>query len=65
MAKYAVQEPRIKRMQMIRSQVDKETGRPRLLRLDFTKGEVRDEIEKATSPDDMSLIFKKYGVYED
>lgn len=65
MAKYAVQEPRIKRMQMIRSQVDKETGRTRLLRLDFTKGEVRDEIEKATSPDDLSLIFKKYGVYED
>ena len=65
MAKYAVQEPRIKRMQMIRSQVDKETGRTRLLRLDFTKGEVRDEIEKVTSPDDLSLIFKKYGVYED
>lgn len=52
-------------MQMIRSQLDTTTGRTRLLRLDFTKGAVRGEIENAASPDDLNLIFKKYGIYED
>lgn len=64
MAEYARQEGRVGRIQMIREKKDISTGKNRLLRLDFTKGEVQDEIEQAMSSEEFDHIFEKYGVYE-
>lgn len=65
MAKYAAQEDRLGRVQMIREVQDKATKKKRYLRLDFTKGKVREEIRNAMTTDELDHIFKTYGTYED
>lgn len=64
MAEYARLEGRMGRIQMIREKKDIATGRKRLLRLDFTKGEVREAIENVMTPEEFNHIFEQYGVYE-
>lgn len=65
MAKYAAQEIQMGRVQMIREVTDKATKKKRYLRLDFTKGEVRERIRDAMTTDELNHIFKTYGKYED
>ena len=65
MAEYATEEERIGRIQMIREVKDAATGKKRLLRLDFSKGEVREKIKKAITVEEFNHIFDVYGVFED
>ncbi len=65
MAKYAAQEERLGRVQMIREVTDKATKKRRYLRLDFTKGEVREKVREAMTMDEFDHIFRTYGIYED
>ena len=64
MAKYAAQEERLGRVQMIREVTDNATKKKRYLRLDFTKGEVREKIREAMTTGELDHIFKTYGKYE-
>ncbi len=65
MAKYAAQEERLGRVQMIREVPDSATKKKRYLRLDFTRGVVREKIREAMTTDELDHIFKTYGIYED
>ncbi|MBR1694315.1 MAG: restriction endonuclease subunit R, partial [Selenomonas sp.] len=65
MAEYAAEEERIGRIQMIREVKDAATGKKRLRRLDFSKGEVREKIKKAMTGEEFNHIFEDYGTFED
>lgn len=65
MAEYAAEEERIGRIQMIREVKDAATGKKRLRRLDFSKGEVREKIRKAMTVEEFNHIFEEYGTFED
>ena len=65
MAEYAAEEERIGRIQMIREVRDTVTGKKRLLRLDFSKGEIREKIKNAMTVEEFNHIFTKYGIFED
>lgn len=65
MAEYAAEEERIGRIQMIREVKDVATGKKRLRRLDFSKGEVREKIKNAMTVEEFNHIFDEYGIFED
>ncbi len=65
MAKYAAEENRLGRVQMIREFTDPETKKKRYRRLDFTRGVVREKIRDAMTTDEFNHIFKTYGLCED
>lgn len=50
---------------MIREIKDVATGKKRLLRLDFSKGEVREKIKNAMTVEEFNHIFNEYGTFED
>ncbi len=64
MALYAENEYRIDRIQMIREEKDKATGKNVLRRLDLAKGEIREAVKNAVSMEDFESVFKKYGVVD-
>lgn len=59
LAEYATKEKRMKRIQMIRLEGPK--GSERIIRLDFTKREVREAVMNAMNEEDLYQIFKNYG----
>ena len=63
LAKYAEEEPRFGRIQMIREVKDTSTGRNRYLRLDFTKSVVREKIKDAMTQDEFDHIFASLGTW--
>ena len=65
MAKYAAQEDRLGRVQMIREELDKATKKKKYRRLDFTRGEVREKVREVITADELDHIFKAYGVCEE
>lgn len=62
-AEYAAREARVGRFQLIRESKD-DIGHSRFRRLDFTNGQVRDEVRHARSNDDLDHIFEKYAFAE-
>ena len=64
MIEYANMEERIGRIQMIREVKDKATGKKRYLRLDFSKGEIRDEVQQAMTTDEFDHLFEKLGTFD-
>ncbi len=62
LAQYAVDEPKIGRVQLIRE--EREAGRSRLKRLDMSKGQIRQRVIHATSNAELDHIFDQNGVFE-
>ena len=61
LAKYAEEELHFGRIQLIK--MDKDLpGKKTLVRLDFCKGEIREKVLRATTPEDLNNIFKSDGV---
>lgn len=65
LAEYANAEEKIGRVQMIRQVKDKITGEKKYLRLDFSKGEVRDEVRRVMTTDEFDHLFEKLGFFDD
>ena len=63
LAKYAVDEARIGRVQLIRES-KAPSGKLRFKRLDFSKGAVRDKVLKAINNDELDHIFDTDGFFE-
>ena len=63
LAKYAMDEARIGRVQLIRESKDP-SGKLRFKRLDFSKGAVRDKVLKAINNDELDHIFDTDGFFE-
>ena len=63
-AKYAEEEPRIGRIQLIRIAKDA-GGKNRFKRLDMARGEVRKKVLAAINIDELDHIFDTDGVFED
>lgn len=61
-AKYAMEEPRIGRIQLIRQGKDA-TGKTRFKRLDLAKGAIRDKVLKAQNNDEIDHIFETDGTF--
>ncbi|MET3207546.1 UNVERIFIED_CONTAM: type III restriction enzyme [Paenibacillus sp. PvR008] len=61
-AKYAEAEPRIGRIQLIRTGKDP-AGKTRFKRLDLSQGLVRDKVLQAISNDELDQIFDAYGFF--
>lgn len=62
LAKYAEQEIRIGRIQLIRKTKD-ESGKFKFMRLDFCKGSIRDKVIKAQNNEELNHIFETDGFY--
>lgn len=62
-AKYAVEEPRIGRIQLIRQGKDA-AGNNRFKRLDLAKGVIRDKIMKAQNNEELDHIFDTDGCFK-
>lgn len=56
-AKYAEENPRINRFQLIRQM----PGRDKLVRLDLTKRAVREEVKSITTDDQLARLFERMG----
>ena len=63
LAKYAMDEARIGRVQLIRES-KAPSGKLRFKRLDFSKGAVRDKVLKAINNDELDHIFDTDGFFE-
>ena len=61
LAKYAAEEPRIGRVQLIRESVDP-AGRKRFKRLELTNGSIRDKVLRAQNIEELDHIFDDFGV---
>ena len=61
-AKYAEEEPRIGRIQIIRQGKDA-AGNTRFKRLDLAKGATRDKVLKAQNNDELDHIFETDGFF--
>lgn len=61
-AKYALEEPRIGRIQLIRQGKDT-SGKTRFKRLDLAKGAIRDKVLKAQNNDELDHIFDTDGEF--
>ena len=61
-ARYAEAEPRIGRIQLIRTGKDA-AGKQRFTRLDLCQGMVRDKVLKAVSNDELDVIFDGDGIW--
>ncbi len=64
LASYAVNEPRIGRVQLIRMGKNA-AGKVRLKRLDFSRGAVRNKVLMATNNDELDHIFDTDGEFQD
>ena len=64
MAKYAEEEARFGRIQMIREEKDLSTGRNRYRRLDFTKSAVREAMKNVKTQEEFEHVFKTLGTYD-
>ena len=64
LAKYAENEPRVGRIQMIRIGKDA-AGNNRFKRLDLGKGRIRNKVLSAINNDELDHIFETDGVFED
>lgn len=62
-AKYAKEEPRIGRIQLIRK-AKNAAGKDSFKRLDMAKGEIQEKVLKATNSDELDHIFADYGFFE-
>lgn len=62
LAKYAVKESRISRVQLIRKGRDV-AGRERFLRLDMSRGAVRDKVLSAVNNEELDYIFNASGEF--
>lgn len=56
-AKYAKEEPKIGRLQLIRKMKDS-IGKEKFVRLDFSKGEIRDAVLKMQTQDELDHLFE-------
>ncbi len=63
LAKYAEAEPRIGRIQLIHMAKDA-AGKNSFIRLDLSKGAIRDKIRTAHNDDELNHIFQTDGVFE-
>lgn len=63
MAKYAEEEPRIGRIQLIHQSKDA-VGKNRFCRLDLSKGAIREKVLKAQTTDEINHIFETDGFFE-
>lgn len=63
-AKYAEAEPRIGRIELIRTAKDP-AGKTRFKRLDMARGEIRKKVLAAINTDELDHIFDSDGVFED
>ncbi|MDO4571240.1 MAG: hypothetical protein Q4D38_12715, partial [Planctomycetia bacterium] len=61
-AKYAEEEPRIGRIQLIRQGKDT-AGNKRFKRLDLAKGAIREKVLKAQNTDELDHIFDTDGEF--
>jgi type III restriction enzyme len=61
-AKYAESEPKIGRIQLIRTGKDP-AGKTRFKRLDLSQGAVRDKVLKAQNTDELDHIFETDGIF--
>lgn len=63
-ARYATEEPRIGRIQLIRMSKDP-AGKNRFLRLDMAKGAVRNKVLSAVNTDELDHYFETDGEFQD
>lgn len=63
LAEYAENHPSFGRIQLIREYAD-EFGKKRLVRLDFTKREIREKVKAMTMPEQLNGLFNEYGFSE-
>lgn len=64
LAKYAQEEPKVGRVQLIRQTKDA-AGKDRFLRLDMTRGQIRQKVLQAINNDELDHIFESDGFIED
>ena len=63
-AKYAEAEPRIGRIEIIRKAKNK-AGKDSFLRLNFSKGSIREKVLKMQTPEEFDHLFETDGEFED
>ncbi len=62
-AEYARQNTGIGRIQLIRKEKDHITGKDKFLRLDLSKGAIRDKVAQCINSDQLKLVFDNNGFY--
>ena len=63
LAKYAEEEPKIGRVQLIRREKDA-SGKDKFKRLDMSRGSIRQKVLKAINTDEIDHIFETDGFFE-